>query len=98
MVKEHFFGQGRPLTQRKKFQHLIFLAGQVHGLACHFDSFGIQIDRNLTRADHRLRMPFGPPNDRMNPGDQFVPVEGFGHVIICAETEALDFALCIVLA
>ena len=41
VVKEHLFRQGRALTQREQFEHLVFFASQVDAVIANFDCFGV---------------------------------------------------------
>src|SRR3546814_8241722 len=53
MIQEHFLGQRRALAERKQLQHRIFLAGQVHAIAIHFDSLCVEVDGKIARKDDR---------------------------------------------
>lgn len=96
MVQEHLLGQRGALAQAQQFQHLIFLAGQMHGLASGLDRLGIHIDGNLAGADHGLRMALGPADDRMDAGDQLFAVERLRHVIVRTGAEALDLVVGVI--
>ena len=54
MVQEHLLRQRRAFAQRQEFQHLIFLAGQMHGLAFDIDGLCVKVHRNPPGLDHRL--------------------------------------------
>src|SRR5471030_173312 len=90
MVEEHFLGQGGALAQAEKFQHLIFLAGQMHAGAVNFHGLGVKVDGKLTGGDDRLAVALGAAYHRLNAGDQFVLVERLGHVIVGAEAQGLN--------
>jgi len=62
MVEKHFLCQGRALAQREQFQHLIFLAGQMHARAG-TRRFLIEIDDEIACRDDRLGMTFRAPHD-----------------------------------
>src|SRR3546814_2024226 len=49
MIQEHFLGQRRALAERKQLQHRIFLPGQLHAIAIHFDSLCVEVDGKLAR-------------------------------------------------
>src|SRR6185503_2713470 len=69
MVQEHLLGQRRALAEREQLQHLVFLARQVDAAAVDFDGLGVEIDGELARLNHRLRMALGTAHDRMHAGD-----------------------------
>ena len=85
VVEEHFLGQGRALAEREQLQHLVFLARQMDALAADFDGLGVEVDDELAGLDDRLGVTLGAAHDRVDAGDQFVLVEGLGHVIVGAE-------------
>src|SRR5229473_224263 len=93
MVEEHFLGQRRAFAEREQLQHLVFLAGQMDALAADLDRLGVEIDHKIAGLDHRLGVALGTADDRMDAGDQFVLVEGFGHVVVGADAETLDLVL-----
>jgi hypothetical protein len=52
----------------------------------------VLVSRLTTRSpvwDHRLGVALGTAHDGMDTGDQFVFVEGLGHVIVGADAESL---------
>src|SRR5580693_1772503 len=93
MIEEHFLGEGRALAQREQLQHLVFFARQMHALAADLDRLGVEIDHEIAGLDHRLGVALGTAHDRMDARDQFVLVEGFGHVVVGADAETLDLVL-----
>src|SRR3979411_682423 len=93
MVEEHFLGEGGALAEREQFQHLVFLARQMHALAADLDRLGVEIDHEIAGLDHRLGVALGTAHDRMDARNQFVLVEGFGHVVVGADAETLDLVL-----
>src|SRR6202790_3276383 len=93
MVEEHFLGERGALAERKQLQHLVFLARQVHALAADLDRLGVEIDHEIAGLDHRLGVALGAAHDRMNARNQFVLVEGLGHVVVGADAETLDLVL-----
>jgi hypothetical protein len=93
VVEEHFLGQRGSLAEREQLQHLVFLARQVHALAADFDRLGVEVDDEIAGLDDRLGVTLGTAHDRMDAGDQFVLVEGLGHVVIGTDAEALDLIL-----
>jgi hypothetical protein len=93
VVQEHFLGQGRALTQREQLEHLVLFARQMHALAVDFDRLGVEVHGELAGLNHRLRMAFRTADDGVNARDQFVLVEGLGHVVVGAEAEAFDLVL-----
>src|SRR6185437_6632075 len=93
VIEEHFLGERGALAERKQLQHLVFLAGQVHTLAADLDRLGIEVDHEIAGLDHRLGVALGAAHDRMDAGDQFFLVEGFGHVVVGADAETLDLVL-----
>src|SRR6478609_801256 len=93
MVEEHFLGEGGALAQREQLQHLVFLARQMHALAADLDRLGVEIDHEIAGLDHRLGVALGTAHDRMDARNQFVLVEGFGHVVVGADAETLDLVL-----
>src|ERR1700704_1554789 len=93
MVEEHFLGEGSALAEREQLQHLVFLASQMHALAADLDRLGVEIDHEIAGLDHRLRVALGTAHDRMDARNQFVLVEGFGHVVVSADAETLDLVL-----
>src|SRR3546814_10857901 len=78
--EEHFLGERGALAKRKQLQHGIFLAGQMNARAIHFHRLGVEIDGELAGADHRLRMPLGAADDRMDTGDQLLAVKRLGDI------------------
>ena len=65
----------------------------MHALATDLDGLGVEIDHEIAGLDHRLGVALGTAHDRMDAGDQFVLVEGFGHVVVGADAETLDLVL-----
>src|SRR3546814_12665653 len=53
----------------------LFRSGQMNARAIHFHRLGVEIDGELAGADHRLRMPLGAADDRMDTGDQLLAVK-----------------------
>jgi len=90
MVQKHFLGQRGALAQGEQLQHLVFLARQMHALATDLDGLGVEIDHEIAGLDHRLGVALGTAHDRMDAGDQFVLVEGLGHVVVGADAETPD--------
>src|SRR5262245_10840527 len=41
MIEEHLLGERGTLAERKKLEHLVFLAGQMHALAVNLDRLGV---------------------------------------------------------
>ena len=82
-----------PLAEREQLQHLVFLAGQVDALAADLDRLGVEIDHEVAGLDDRLGVTLGTAHDRVDAGDQFVLVEGLGHVVVGANAETLDLVL-----
>src|SRR5579859_7261203 len=93
VVQEHFLGQRGALAQAEQFQHLVFLAGQMHALAADFHRLGVEVDHEVAGLDHRLGVALRTAHDRMDAGHQFVLVEGFGHVVVGAVAETLYLVL-----
>src|SRR4029079_11774106 len=93
VIEEHFLGQGGALAQREQLEHLVFFARQMHPLAANLYGLGVEIDHEIAGLDHRLGVALGPAHDRMNSRDQFVLVEGLGHVVVGADAETLDLVL-----
>ena len=79
-----------PLRKREQLQHLIFLAGEMHALAAHFNRLGIKVDQQFTGEDNRLGMALGAAHHRVDAGNELILVERLGHVVISAEAQALD--------
>ncbi len=96
VVEEHLLGERRALPKREQFQHLVFLAGQVHRLAVDLDGLGVEVDRELAGGDHRLGVALGAAHDRVDARDQLLAVERLGHVVVGAEAEALQLVLGVV--
>src|SRR3954453_14809026 len=93
VVEEHFFGKGRALAEREQLQHLVFLARQMHALAADLDRLGVEIAHEIAGLDYRLSVALGTAYDRMDAGNQFVLVEGLGHVVVGTDAETLDLVL-----
>ena len=93
MVEEHLLGERRALAQAQEFQHLVLLAGQMHALAVDLDGLGVEVDHEIAGLNDGLGVALGAANDGMDAGDQFVLVERLGHVVVGAETQALDLVL-----
>src|ERR1700722_15957095 len=93
MVEEHLLGEGGALAEREQLQHLVFLARQMDALATDLDRLGVEIDHEIAGLDHRLGVALGAAHDRMDARDQFVLVEGLGHVVVSADAETLDLVL-----
>ena len=85
VVEEHFLGERRAFAQAQELEHLVFFAGQVNALAVDFDGLGVEVDAQIAGLDDGLRVALGAADDRMNAGDQFVLVEGLGHIVVGAE-------------
>ncbi|AYF01309.1 hypothetical protein PY32053_01682 [Paracoccus yeei] len=98
MIQEHLLGQRRALAQAQQFQDLVLLAGQVQRLAVHLDRARVQVHHHLARADHRLAVALGTADDRLDAGDQFIPIKWFGHVIVSPEAKAAQLAFRVVRA
>jgi len=81
------------LRSESQLQHLVFLPVRCTPLAADFDRFGVEIDDKIAGLDDRLGVTLGTAHDRMDAGNQFVLVEGLGHVVIGADAEALDLIL-----
>jgi len=62
-------------------------------LAADLDRLGVEIDHEIAGLDHRLGVALGAAHDRMDARDQFVLVEGLGHVVVGADAETLDLVL-----
>src|SRR5262245_15535473 len=93
MVEEHFLGEGGSLAEREQLQHLVFLARQVHALAADLDRLGVEIDHEVAGLDDRLGVTLGTAHDRVDTGNQFILVEGLGHVVVGTDAETLDLVL-----
>ena len=93
VVEEHFLGERGALAERKQLQHLVFLARQMHALAADLDRLGVEIDHEIAGLDDRLGVTLGTAHDRMDAGNQFVLVEGLGHIVVGADAETLDLVL-----
>src|SRR3984957_18737350 len=93
MVEEHLLGEGGALAEREQLQHLVFLARQMDALATDLDRLGVEIDHEIAGLDHRLGGALGAAHDRMDARDQFVLVEGLGHVVVGANAKTLDLVL-----
>src|ERR1700681_5016348 len=61
----------------------------MHARAVYLDRLGVEIDDEIARVDDRLRMALRTPHDRMDARDEFVLVEGLGHIVVGAEAETL---------
>src|SRR5439155_5772961 len=70
-----------------------FLARQMHALAADFDRLGVEIDDEIAGLNDRLGVALGTAHDGVDAGDQFVLVEGLGHVVVGADAETLDLVL-----
>ena len=70
----------------------------MHGFPFRLDRLGVKVDGNQPGLDHRLAVPLGPPNDRVNAGDQFFAVEGFGQIVIRAEPKAFQLVFRVIRA
>ena len=62
-------------------------------MAVGLDGLRIEIHRDLTCADNRLSVSFGPPHDRVDACHQLFPIERFRQVVIRAATEPLDLVI-----
>src|SRR5882757_7577306 len=93
MVEEHFLGEGGSLAEREQLQHLVFLARQINALAADLERLGVEFAHEIAGLDYRLGVALGTADDRVDAGDQFVLVEGFGHVVVGADAETLDLVL-----
>src|ERR1700722_8006787 len=93
MVEEHLLGERGALAQRKQLQHLVFLAGEVDALAADLDRLGVEIDHEIAGLDHRLGVALGTAHDRMDARNEFVLVEGLGHIVVGADAETFDLVL-----
>ena len=93
MVEEHFLCERGALAEREQLEHLVFLAGEVHAGAADFDRLGIEVHAEIAGDDHRLRMALGAAHHGVDAGDQLILVEGFGHVVVGAEAQALHLVL-----
>ena len=93
MVEEHLLGERRALAEREQLQHLIFLAGQVHAGAAHFDGLLVEVDGEVAGVDDRLGVALGAAHDGVDARDQLVLVERLGHVVVGAEAQALHLVL-----
>src|SRR5213595_2661035 len=93
MVEEHFLGEGSSLAEREQLQHLVFLARQMHALAADLDRLGVELDDEIAGLNDRLGVALGTAHDGVDAGDQFVLVEGLGHVVVGADAETLDLVL-----
>src|SRR5450756_530341 len=65
----------------------------MHALAADLDRLGVEINNEIASLDHRLGVALGTADDLMDAGDQFVLVEGLGHVVVGADAETLDLVL-----
>jgi len=65
----------------------------MHALTADFHRLGVEVDDEIAGLDDRLGVTLGTTDDRVNAGDQFVLVEGLGHVIVGADAETLDLVL-----
>jgi hypothetical protein len=65
----------------------------VHALAADFHRLGVEVDDEIAGLDHRLGVTLRAAHDRVDAGDQLILVEGFGHVVVGADAEALDLVL-----
>ena len=65
----------------------------MHALAADLDRLGVEIDHEIAGLDHRLGVALGAAHDRMDARNQFVLVEGLGHVVVGADAETLDLVL-----
>jgi hypothetical protein len=65
----------------------------MHALAADFHRLGVEVDHEIAGLDHRLGVALGAAHDRVDAGDQFVLVEGLGHVVVGADAETLDLVL-----
>ncbi len=65
----------------------------MHALASDLDRLGVEIDHEIAGLDHRLGVALGAAHDRVDARDQFVLVEGLGHVVVGADAETLDLVL-----
>ena len=98
VVEEHLLRQRRPLAQGEELEDLVFLAGEVDRLAVDLDRLRVEVHRRLSGGDRGLRVTLRAPHNRMDPGDQLVPMERLRHVVVGSETESLDLRLGVVLA
>ena len=55
-----------------------------------FDRLRIEVDDDVARFDDGMSVALRAADDRVDPRDQFVLVEGLGHVIVGAVAEAAD--------
>ena len=54
MVQEHLLGQGRPLPETQKFQHLVLFASQMYRCIVHINGLCVKIYRDRAGLDDRL--------------------------------------------
>src|SRR5690606_17752671 len=88
MIEEHLLGERRALAERKKLQHLVFLARQVNALTRNLNGLGVEINHQVARMDDRLRMALRTTNDGVDTRNQLILVERLGHVVVGTETKA----------
>jgi hypothetical protein len=89
VIQKHFLAERRSLAQSENFKNLIFLASQIHPRAGNFDALLVQVNDEVADRDNRLCMASGATNDRVNSGDNLVPVEGFCQIIVGAKAQPL---------
>src|SRR5215471_18819560 len=93
MVEEHLLGQRRALAQRQQLDDAVFLAGEMQLAALDLDRAGIEVDRQLAGADHRIGMALGAADDGLDAGDQLALVERLGQVVVGPEAQALQLVV-----
>ena len=65
----------------------------MHPRSVDLDRLGDEADNKIAGLDDGLGVALGAPHDRVDARDQFVLVEGLGHVVIGAEAEPPDLVL-----